>query len=182
MGSESGMFWILREMLSWHRIMLLPEIGVKIEGCALKAADRQQPNKERAACFWFLVYGKACACVSREGLQKLFCWSWCLALNQCRLEVEERDGGYWQERSMLGGVSRSCWLWGGAALWVLWKDVTKDGPEGKGACPACSCVCLAARIDQKLCLGKMSHCWLPYGSVWEWAEGQSGLSQSVNIH
>lgn len=147
MGSDSGMFWILCEMFSWHRIMLLSEIGVKIEGCALKAADLQQPNKERTTCFWFLIYRKACACVFLEVL-KLFFWSWCLALNQHWLEVEKRDGGYWQERSVLGGVLWSCWLWGDTASWALLalcKVVTKDGLLGKGVCPACSCIWLAAR-------------------------------------
>ena len=49
-------------------IVLLSETGAKIEGCALKAAALQHPNKQRTACFGFLAYRKACACVFLEVL------------------------------------------------------------------------------------------------------------------
>lgn len=78
------------------------------------------------------------------------------------------------------GVSRSYWPWGVVAPWAflaLGTDVKMDGLEGKGPYPACSCICLAARIDQELCLGKMTHCWLPHHNAWEWAEARAASAR-----
>lgn len=123
MESDSWIFWILCEMFSWHKIMLLSQVGVKIEGRPLKAADLQWSNEKRTACFWFLVYKKACACVFLGVLQKLFCWSWCLALNHCWLEAEKGNEGYWQERSVLwmchNRLAKECALHTHVYAWLL---------------------------------------------------------------